>query len=210
MPEHDISDEDLLLTYYAGDDGALSVLMARHYDVTQRVARRRVSSDEDAEDVAMETWMDIAHSRYQQSTRWSRLKNGPVLRWLLSIVTNIAIDHVRREIAQKRGGESKDIEINALRKNSGEDFAEFYVGRSPNPMEIVTAAANVDDFRRALTDQEVVYLDLTVEFGYSNGETAEVLDVGDARATAIKKKIQQKWTAHCATQEARLLQQEER
>jgi RNA polymerase sigma factor (sigma-70 family) len=204
-----VSDEDLLLAYYSGSDLAISSLMTRHYNRTERVARKYLDSDEAAEDVAMDAWIAIAHTRDRLAPKWDHTK-GPVLRWILRITINNARSHVRRRDAKSRKGIGKDLEINAPHGDSGQDFAEFYLGRSPDPMKIVTEAADAEDFKAKLTSQEQVYIELTMDYGYTPGEVAAILEVKPSRVTAIRLAVQGKWKTHCAEQDIQLLQQEGR
>ena len=83
-------DDDLIRRCQAGQESAFEALVERHQRRAVRVARNMVPADEDAEDLAQEAFLRVFRSierfdfQYEFTT------------WLYRIVTNLAIDHLRR------------------------------------------------------------------------------------------------------------------
>lgn len=74
----------------AGDERAFSDLVARHQQRAWRVARNLVPTDEDAQDLAQEAFVRVFKSLASFDF------DHAFTTWLYRIVTNLAIDHLRR------------------------------------------------------------------------------------------------------------------
>jgi RNA polymerase sigma-70 factor (ECF subfamily) len=133
-----------------------------------RVARRLVGSREEAEDLVQDTYARAFRS-------WHQYQPGTNLRaWLLRILTNLNIDHGRR---QQRAPETQPLEegdyflYNKLESSIGdENPAEERVIERLSQNSVVDALAEVPhDFRDVL-----VLVDIG-EFSYA--EAAQILDI---------------------------------
>jgi RNA polymerase sigma-70 factor (ECF subfamily) len=135
-------------------------------DQVYRVARRLVSSREEAEDLVQETYARAFRS-------WRSYTPGTNLRaWLMRILTNLNIDRGRRE---QRTPDMQPMEegdyflYNRLEETSGAPDDERIVERLSQD-SIVEALSNVPhDFRDA-----IVLVDIG-DFSYQ--EAAQILDV---------------------------------
>jgi RNA polymerase sigma-70 factor (ECF subfamily) len=90
----DISDEQLMLNYAAGDLRAFDALYARFATRLMRYLTRLVVRPAVAEELFQEVWQRAidARARYQPSARFGA--------WLFRIAHHLAIDHIRREQPQ--------------------------------------------------------------------------------------------------------------
>ena len=83
-------DHQLLRRAQSGDESAFEALVRKHQTRAWRVARNLVGNDEDAADLAQEAFVrvfrNLASFDYQHG----------FTTWLYRIVTNLAIDHLRR------------------------------------------------------------------------------------------------------------------
>jgi len=99
--EHSPADEELVARVIAGDEFAYGVLVERYRDYVYTIAVRIVGDDEDAEDVAQETFVRAyrALPRFRGDSKFSS--------WLYRITTNRALTHLKR---RKRRAPTDDID----------------------------------------------------------------------------------------------------
>ena len=92
----DMTDAALVTLVLAGDLGAYTPLVDRHYPSCARYARRMLGSSDDAEDVLQETFLLAfrALGRYREQNRFRA--------WLFRILVNRCRSHVRRKVRQER------------------------------------------------------------------------------------------------------------
>ncbi len=83
-------DHQLLRRAQAGDEGAFEALVRKHQSRAWRAARNLVGNDEDAADLAQEAFV-----RVFRNLAGFDFQHG-FTTWLYRIVTNLAIDHLRR------------------------------------------------------------------------------------------------------------------
>jgi RNA polymerase sigma-70 factor, ECF subfamily len=89
-PEPSPSDHELIRRAQRGVEEAFEQLVRRHQARTLRVARNMLPADEDAQDLVQEAFLRVFKSldRFDFEHEFST--------WLYRIVTNLAIDHLRR------------------------------------------------------------------------------------------------------------------
>jgi RNA polymerase sigma-70 factor (ECF subfamily) len=89
-PSGDDSDHPLIRAAQQGDERAFEALVRRHEQRAMRIARNLVGSEEDARDLAQEAFLRVFRSleRFDFQHAFAT--------WLHRIVTNLAIDHLRR------------------------------------------------------------------------------------------------------------------
>jgi RNA polymerase sigma-70 factor (ECF subfamily) len=83
-------DGDLVALAQRGDEAAFASLVRRHQQRAFRIARNLVPNDEDAQDLAQEAFLRVFRNLDRFDPRF------PFSTWLHRIVTNLAIDHLRR------------------------------------------------------------------------------------------------------------------
>lgn len=88
--EDRVRDHDLVRQAQAGEEQGFRELVQRHEARAQRVARKMVPSEEDARDLCQEAFLRVFRhlERFDFQYAFST--------WLYRIVTNLAIDHLRK------------------------------------------------------------------------------------------------------------------
>ena len=88
------SDHDLVRRAQKGEEHAFELLVRRHEARAIRAARNMVPSDEDSQDLAQEAFLRVFRSldRFDFAHEFTT--------WLYRIVTNLAIDHLRKRRPQ--------------------------------------------------------------------------------------------------------------
>lgn len=102
--ERQAEDHALIRRAQAGDESAFASLVERHRARAWRVARGLVGSDEDAQDLVQEAFL-----RVFRSLSTFDFDHG-FTTWLYRIVTNLAIDHLRKRRAAVSTSASSDEE----------------------------------------------------------------------------------------------------
>ena len=102
----DPDEADLIRRAQAGDEDAFATLVRRHQRRAQSVARSLVPGEEDARDLAQEAFLRV----FRNLDRFDF--QHPFTTWLHRIVTNLAIDHLRKRrlVLRSSGGEGDDDE----------------------------------------------------------------------------------------------------
>ena len=97
-------DHALIRRAQAGEEAAFAELVGRHQQRAWRVARNLVPSDEDAQDLAQEAFIRVFRNLHGFD-----FEHG-FTTWLYRIVTNLAIDHLRkrRPTQSTRGGDADE------------------------------------------------------------------------------------------------------
>ncbi len=145
------------------------------------------------------TGEDIAVSVFEslwngyQAGRFRDVSNQSELWWtLLKMARNKCIDHLRRETAAKRGGNTP----NASLSSEGESEQEFYeslVSQDPDPQYLATIA---DEYQRCMTllrdTHQRQIAALTME-GYSPREISERLDLSESSVRRKLRIIRETW-----------------
>lgn len=90
LAEDQLGDNEWIRRAQAGDSAAFEVLVRRHQSRALRVARNLVADVDEAQDLAQEAFLRVFRSldRFDFQHEFAT--------WLYRIVTNLAIDHLRR------------------------------------------------------------------------------------------------------------------
>ena len=128
-------DREFVRRAQAGDERAFEALVRRHEQRAFRVARNMVPSDEDARDLAQDAFLRVFKSldRFDFQHEFTT--------WLYRIVTNLAIDHLRkrRPVVRAKGrGDDDDDEL---------DFAD---PDAEDPSRQIDAAETARDVRACI------------------------------------------------------------
>ena len=99
-------DHDLVALAQRGEEQAFEALVHRHQQRAFRIARNLVPRDEDARDLVQEAFLRVFRHLDRFDFRY------PFTTWLHRIVTNLAIDHLRRRRlpVASAGGDGDDDE----------------------------------------------------------------------------------------------------
>src|SRR3712207_6423516 len=101
----------------AGDAEAFAAIYDRHGRMAYSLAYRMVGDKQEAEDVVQEAFVKV-----WRSAGGYRVGRGSVRTWILSIVRNRAVDHIRAQASRQRTQEK--IEASAPTSGQNEAFAE--------------------------------------------------------------------------------------
>lgn len=125
-------DTDLVRRAALADAGAVAELYDRHAPLLLGVALRIVGARADAEDVLHDAFVSLPRRAKHYVP-----ERGSVVAWLIVLVRNVGIDHVRRRGLAARLSRDLDAGLPAG-------------PASPDPAESATAAQERDHVRRAL------------------------------------------------------------
>jgi RNA polymerase sigma-70 factor (ECF subfamily) len=90
------TDESLLLRVGAADEGALSHLYERHAGTARAVASRLLYDTAEAEDVVHDVFLTLWHRPHHFDP-----ERGSGRSWLLTVVRNRSMDHLRRRMPRE-------------------------------------------------------------------------------------------------------------
>jgi RNA polymerase sigma-70 factor (ECF subfamily) len=152
-----MTDAELAVLAQAGNREAFGELVRRYAGQARRVARAVLRDAQDADDAVQDAFLSALRNvgRYDATRPF-----GP---WLLRIVSNAALDRLRRE--RVRTTEAITLDVAA---------------REAGPDRLADRSALLDALRAALATlperQRVAVVLFDVE-GYSHGEIAEILGI---------------------------------
>jgi len=130
-------DHELVRRAQTGEEQAFALLVRRHEQRAWRVARNLVASDDDAQDLAQEAFVRVFKNLASFDFQY------PFTTWLYRIVTNLAIDHLRR----RRPATS----TSAFDSEDGDwDLADVNMGQPSQGLEQGEVAAEVRDVLASL------------------------------------------------------------
>lgn len=121
----EVSDHEWVRRAQAGDESAFEALVRRHQTRALRVARNLVADADEAQDLAQEAFLRVFRSleRFDFAHEFST--------WLYRIVTNLAIDHLRRRRVTRS--------TSAASEDDGSDF-DLVDEQAPAPERRMDAA----------------------------------------------------------------------
>lgn len=165
FPEGTDLDHECILLAQRGDERAFESLVKRHEARAFRVARNLVPGDEDARDLAQEAFLRVFRSLDRFDFQY------PFTTWLNRIVTNLAIDHLRRRRTSARG-EGGDFDDDAPPSAEAVDETEPAPGRR---LEADETAQRVRDCIASLAPHFQSVLTLRELEGLSCLEIADIV-----------------------------------
>jgi RNA polymerase sigma-70 factor (ECF subfamily) len=154
------SDEELMVAYVSGDQGAFSELFHRYAPMLLRMMQRHVRYH-DAAEIVQQTFLQLHRARYDYDA------GRPLRPWLITIACNLRREHFRRQ--KRRPEASLDVDPPAS-------------GRRPDAF----VGDDIARLRRALDDlpegqREVIALHWFEELGF-----AEVASLLGLTVSAVK------------------------
>ncbi len=157
-----MADEDLMALIADADADAYEVVYDRHADAAFALAHRILGSRAAADDACQDAWMAAWRSASRYDPRL-----GSVRSWLLTVVHNRSIDHVRR--------------MTRLRHRTVADDAAAERVAGGDDTEALAIAAHERDQAAGLLlelsgDQRAV-VELAFYSGYSHSEIAGILEL---------------------------------
>ena len=189
-----VEDHALLRRAQARAEPAFADLVAKHQQRAWRVARNLVPSDEDAQDLAQEAFLRVFRNLASFD-----FEHG-FTTWLYRIVTNLAIDHLRKRrpaVSTARGGDEDEPDL---------DLPDPHVERPSAGLERAELALDVRACLESLAPHFQSVLVLREVEGLPCNEIAEI--VGATHVTVRwrlhrgRKLFQEEWERRARLAEA--------
>src|SRR5881394_2882983 len=136
--EQETQDTQDMARLAAGHDPALNDLMTRHADKLFHYLLRSLQNEEDAADLAQETFVKI----YQNRARFDARQKFST--WLYAIASNLVRDRFRWRARHPQ------VSLDAENLASGNNFRELLSGHEPSPSESLQAEERAEAVRRAV------------------------------------------------------------
>jgi RNA polymerase sigma-70 factor (ECF subfamily) len=155
------ADEDLMPLVEVGDAEAFAALYDRHGRMAYSLAYRMMGEKQEAEDVVQEAFVKV-----WRSAGGYRVGRASVRTWILSIVRNRGIDHIRSRAS--RGRMQDEVEVSAPTSEPSEAFAEAWRN---------TQQEQVREALNTLPHEQLKILELSYFSGYTHAEIAEHLEL---------------------------------
>ncbi|ODU25116.1 MAG: hypothetical protein ABS95_00795 [Verrucomicrobia bacterium SCN 57-15] len=150
----------------SGHNAVLNDLMERHAERLFQYLVRSLENEEDAADLAQETFVRV----YQNRAKFDARKKFST--WLYAIASNLVRDRYRWRARHPK------VSLDAANEATGNDFVESLPEENPSPIETVQARERAAAVRRAvaaLPDQLRIPLILSEYEEKSHAEIGEIL-----------------------------------
>ncbi len=156
-----LADEDLISLVGDGYAGAFAGLYDRHSRAAFSLAYRMMGERQAAEELVQEAFLKVWRAAGSY-----RAERGSTRTWILSIVHNRAIDHLRSSASRRRIQDR--VQETAPTSQPSEAFAETW--RNSHREQVREAL-------RGLPREQLKVLELAYFSGYTHKEIAELLDL---------------------------------
>ena len=176
-PAADDQDAQDMARLTAGHDAALNELMERHAGKLFHFLVRALQDEEDAADLAQETFVRL----YQSRTKFDPQQKFST--WLYVIASNLVKDRYRYRSRHPH------VSLDAKNATTENTYGESIPAHDPSPSDRLQAAERAEAVRRAvaeLSDELRVPLILSEYEGRSHHEIGEILDCS---AKAVEGRI---------------------
>ena len=154
------TDESLMERIVRGDQQAFAVLVQRHSKLFFTAAYRMCHQEQEAEDIVQEAFLKL----WNKPESFDAEKGVKFTTWFYRVVTNLAIDQMRRKKPQTAPEVLDFIEDSTLRAD------EALVERQQQQA--------VEEAIATLPERQKAALNLCFYEGLSNKDAAEILGVG--------------------------------
>lgn len=153
------TDEQLITEYLSGDESAFAELLRRHLDGVYTFSLRFVGNEHEAEDITQESFVKAWKSLKKYDTKTSKFKT-----WLMRIVRNTAIDHLRKK---------KHVPFSQFENEQGDNvLIDTLEDTSPLPEEMLSRAYDTEEVQRALEKMSPLHKEILLLY-YTNDLTFE-------------------------------------
>jgi RNA polymerase sigma-70 factor, ECF subfamily len=156
-----LADEDLMFFADYGDKEALGTLYDRHSRTAYSLAYRMMGDRPAAEDLVQEAFLKVWRAAGSY-----RAERGSVRTWILSIVHNRGIEHLRTMASCRRVHDK--VEATTSVAQPSEAFAETWRN---------SQREQVREALRILPPEQLKVLELAYYSGYTHVEIADLLDL---------------------------------
>jgi len=166
-----------MVCFIAGHDAALNDLMERHAEKLFHYLFRSLQDQDDAADLAQETFVKV----YQSRARFDARQKFST--WLYAIASNLVRDHFRWRSRHKQ------VSLDAENDATGKDFYEGLAENGPSPVEAAQAGERKEAVRRAIAAlPEELRLPLLLA-EYEERSQAEIGEILGCTAKAAETRI---------------------
>ena len=156
----EISDESLVQRVQNGEHEAFAQLVRRHTNLFFKAAYRMCSNENEAEDIVQDAFLKF----WKKPEAFDADKGAKFTTWFYRVVTNLAIDHMRRKKPQT---DPVVLDFMADERESVDEMMEQH--QREEALEVAI---------QALPERQKAALNLCFYEGLSNKEAAEILGVG--------------------------------
>ncbi|MCK5374990.1 MAG: sigma-70 family RNA polymerase sigma factor [Alphaproteobacteria bacterium] len=154
-----LSDKDLMIRVQKADHEAFAVLVNRHSKMFYGAAYRMCPCANEAEDIVQEAFLKL----WARPQIWDANKGAKFTTWFYRVVTNLAIDNIRKK-KNTKGSDSLD---SIMDKTPGQDEA----------LEEAQKQLILEAAMEELPERQKVALNLCFYEELSNKDAAQVMDV---------------------------------
>lgn len=157
-PDVNLSDESLMARICAGDHEAFAQLVRRHTRMFFAAAYRMCGHQEEAEDIVQEAFVKL----WKNPQSWDPQAGAKFSTWFYRVVTNQALDHMRKKRPQSE-----------LPETLGDD--------RPDALDLLEEGqlqTSLEGAIQNLPERQKAALNLCFYEGLSNKEAADILGVG--------------------------------
>ena len=173
----DASDREDMAQLAAGHSAALDDLMARHAPKLIRYLVRSLQDEEDADDLAQETFVRVYRNRekFNPTQRFST--------WLYAIASNLVRDRFRYR------SRHPEVSLDAEKDSDNESFVSSLEEQRPTPVERMEASERVAMIRAAVQElPEELRLPLIL-FEYEELSGPEIATVLNCSPKAVETRL---------------------
>lgn len=172
--QNEDTDESLVARIQRGDHEAFAHLVRRHSGLFYSAAYRMCGNADEAEDIVQDSFVKF----WQKPQGFDASKGVKFTTWFYRVVSNMAIDHMRRKKPQ---ADPKVLEF----MPDGANMAD-------EAMVADHQAHALEQAIQALPERQKMALNLCFYEGLSNKEAAEILGVGVKALESLLMRAKQK------------------
>lgn len=161
----------------AGHDAALNELMERHGEKLFHYLVRSLQNEDDAADLAQETFVKV----YQSRTRFDPSQKFST--WLYAIASNLVRDRYRWRSRHPQ------VSLDAESDATGDSFRDSLPGSGPSPNDSVQVEERAEAVRRAVATLPEELRQPLILAEYEDRSHAEIGEILGCSAKAVETRI---------------------
>lgn len=173
------SDESLVALIQSGDHGAFATIVQRHTQMFFAAAYRMCGRQDESEDIVQEAFLKF----WNKPDKFDASKGVKFTTWFYRVVTNLAIDHMRRK-----------------KSHAGDEVIAFMPDKAvfaDEAMVVREEKAALESAIQDLPERQKVALNLCFYEGLSNKDAADILGIGvkalESLLMRAKKSLREKF-----------------
>ena len=149
MSKHSIKDEQLVSSYIAGCNDALSILIQRHRIKVLSFIVSKVRDKSLAEDLVQDTFIKVIKTLKKGNYN----EQGKFLPWVMRIAYNLCIDYFR-----------KNKKFKLLRSNDNFNIFDIIKDKSDSMEDQIVQKKIIDDLKLIINDRLIYYHELIQDY----------------------------------------------